>query len=150
LESRRRDENCNRANFVVSRFQADGAYDARDRGPKGKFQVKYGSADFYGELMRKPWIRALVGIIAFALPALMSVIGMQLDRSSIRHDPMYERLVPIVLCSSVLLAAVVPGVLIMASRLSLRRRIGLTVATLCLLALECVIAGYIVLMEGMR
>ncbi len=100
--------------------------------------------------MRKPWIRVLAGIVAFALPALVCVIGMRLDRSSLRHDPTYERLILVVLCSSVLLATVVPAALIMTSTGSLPRRIGLTAAMWCLLVLECGLAGYIVLMGGLR
>jgi hypothetical protein len=38
----------------------------------------------------------------------------------------------------------------MTSKLSWPRRIGLTVAMLCLLALECGLAGYIVLVGGVH
>jgi hypothetical protein len=99
--------------------------------------------------MRKPWIKA-AAVVAFALPALTCVIGVRLDRSCIGHDPTYEPLILVALCSSVFLAAVVPGALIMTSTRSLPRRIGLTATMLCLLALECGLAGYIVLMEGLR
>lgn len=100
--------------------------------------------------MRKPWIKALAGFTAFVLPALICLIGVRLDRSSIGHHPAYEPWIPVGLCSSVLLAAVVPSALIMTSTRSLPRRIGLTATMLCLLAIECGLAGYIVLMEGLR
>jgi hypothetical protein len=100
--------------------------------------------------MRKSRIRALAGIVAFALPAFMCVVGVRLDRSSIGHAPTYQPLILVVLCSSVLLAAVVPAALIMTSKLSLLRRIGLTATVLCFLALECGLAAYMVLMEGLR
>lgn len=98
--------------------------------------------------MRNPWVRGGVGMIAFALPALIVVPGLRLDQSSLRHDPTYAKLVPVMLWSSVILAAVVPAVLIMTSALSLPRRIGLTIAVWCLLALECWLAIYIVLLSG--
>ena len=100
--------------------------------------------------MRKPGIRALAGIVAFTLPSFICVIGVRLDRSSIGHHPASEPWIPVGLCSSVLLAAVVPSALIMTSTRSLHRRIGLTATMLCLLALECGLAGYIVLMEGLH
>jgi hypothetical protein len=126
------------------------AYDARVRAPSWNLPVECGSTDSYCEVMRKPWIRGLAGIVAFALPALMCVIGMPLDRSSLGHDPTYKALILPVLCSSLLLAAVVPAALILTSTLSLPRRIGLTAAMWCLLALECGLAFYIVLGEGLR
>lgn len=100
--------------------------------------------------MRKAWIRGLAGSVAFASPALVCIIGMHLDRSSFKHSPTYKSLIPVVLGGSLLLAAVVPAVLIMTSALSLPRRVGLTAAMLCLLALECCLAFYIVLMAGLR
>jgi hypothetical protein len=103
-----------------------------------------------GEVMRTPWVKWLAGIVAFALPAMVCVIGVRLDRSSIAHAPAYKSSIPAVLCITVLLAAVLPGTLIMTSAGSLLRRIGLTAAMLCLLALECGLAGYIVLMAGLR
>jgi len=100
--------------------------------------------------MRNGWIRRLVGMVAFAFPALVVVVGLHLDQSSLRHDPKYVKAIPVVLWSSVLLAAVVPAALIMNSALSLPRRIGLTAAVWCLLTLECGLAVYIVLMQGLR
>ena len=100
--------------------------------------------------MRKRGIRALAGIVTFTLPVLVAVIGVRLDHSTLRQDPRYAALVLPVLLSSVGLAAVVPAVLIMTSKLSWPRRIGLTVAMLCLLALECGLAGYIVLVGGVH
>lgn len=100
--------------------------------------------------MKTPWIKGLTGTVAFGLPALMCVIGMRLDRSNLAHDPRYKSLILVVLCSSLFLAAVVPAALIMTSTLSLLRRIGLTAAMWCLLVLECCLAFYILLMEGVR
>jgi hypothetical protein len=102
------------------------------------------------KLTRKPGIRALAGIVTFTLPVLVAVIGVRLDHSTLRQDPRYAALVLPVLVSSVGLAAVVPAVPIMTSKLSWPRRIGLTVAMLCLLALECGLAGYIVLVGGVH
>jgi hypothetical protein len=101
-------------------------------------------------VLRKPWIRGLAGFVAFASPAFVCFIGVHLDRSSFRHSPTYKSLIPVVLGGSLLLAAVVPAVLIMISALSLPRRIGLTAAMLCLLVLECGLAFYVVLMEGLH
>jgi hypothetical protein len=100
--------------------------------------------------MRKPWVRRLAGTVAFTLPALVCAIGMRLDRSSFGHNPRYTTLIPVVLCGSLLLAAVVPTILIMTSTLPLPRRIGLTAAMLLLLAIECGLSFYIVLMGGLR
>jgi len=52
--------------------------------------------------------------------------------------------------SSLLLAAVVPAFLIMTLAMPLSRRIGLTIAVWCLLAVECGLAFYVVLMAGLR
>ena len=100
--------------------------------------------------MRNPWIKRFVGFAAFFLPAFVCIVGLQLDRSRFRHDPVYAALVPIVMLSSVLLAALVPATFIMISARSLPNRIGMIVAILCLLALECGVAVYMVLMEGLR
>lgn len=100
--------------------------------------------------MRNLWIRLIAGITSFFLPALACIVGMRLDQSSFRHDPIYRALVPVVMLGSVLLAAVVPAAFILRSGWSLSRRIGLTAATWCLLALECGLAAYVVLMEGLR
>jgi len=106
--------------------------------------------DSLGELMRKSWVRILVGICSFALPALMANIGMRLDESRFRHDPTYRALVPPVMLGSVVLAAVVPAALIMTTALSLPRRIGLAAAVWSLLAIECAVTVYVVLMEALR
>lgn len=98
--------------------------------------------------MQRPPFRAFIGIVAFTLPALVVVIGRRLDRSTLQHDPRYAALIPTVLWSSVVLAALVPAALIMTSPLSWPRRVGLMVATLCLLVLECGLAFYVVLMGG--
>jgi len=100
--------------------------------------------------MRKPWCRALTGIVFFALPAFVSVIGLRLDQSSLRHNPAYVSWLPIMTWSSLLLAAVVPAFLIMTRAMPLSRRIGLTIAVWCLLAVECGLAFYVVLMAGLR
>jgi len=100
--------------------------------------------------MRRSAIRTFSGIVTFTLPALVAVIGVRLDHSTLQHDPRYAALVPVVLGSSVALAALVPAGLIMTSTLSWPRRVGWTVAMLCVLILECGLAGYIVLMQGLR
>ncbi len=99
--------------------------------------------------MRKPSTKAIAGLAAFALPSLVAVVGMCLDRSRLRYNASYAASIPLMLWSSVILAAVVPGVLIMKSTLSLPRRIALTAAMLCLLALECGLTLYIVLTEAL-
>ena len=96
--------------------------------------------------MRRSAIRAIAGIVAFAQPVLVAVIGVRLDHSTLSHDPTYGALALPVLLSSVGLAVVVPGGLIMTSKLSWPRRIGLTLGMLCLLVLECGLTGYIVLL----
>jgi hypothetical protein len=93
--------------------------------------------------MQKPWIKAFAGIVTFTLPVIVAVIGVRLDHSTLGHDPRYKALVLPVLLSSVGLAAVVPAALIMTSKLSWPMRVGLTVAMLCLLALECGFTFYI-------
>jgi hypothetical protein len=100
--------------------------------------------------MRRSAIRTFSGIVTFTLPALVAVIGVRLDHSTLQHAPGYAALLPVVLWSSVVLAAVVPAGLIMTSRRSWPRRIGWTVAVLCALVLECGLAGYVVLMQGLR
>ena len=100
--------------------------------------------------MRRLSLRAIAGIVAFLLPALVVLLGLCLDRSALRIDPRYAALIPPVLWSSVALGALVPAALILTSKISWPRRVGLTVAMLCLLALECGLALYIGLMVGMR
>jgi hypothetical protein len=100
--------------------------------------------------MRRSAIRTFSGIVTFTLPALVAVIGVSLDDSTPQHDPRYAALIPVVLWSSVVLAALVPAGLIMTSTLSWPRRVGMTVAMLCVLVLECGLTGYIVLMRGLR
>jgi len=100
--------------------------------------------------MRRSAIRTFSGIVTFTLPALVAVIGVRLDHSTLQRDPRYATLIPVVLWSSVALAALVPAGLIMTSTLSWSRRVGLTVAMLCVLVLECGLASYIVLMQGLR
>lgn len=69
---------------------------------------------------------------------------MRLDHSSLSHDPTYGALALPVLLTCVGLAAVVPGALIMTSKLS---RVGLIVMMLCLLALVCGITFYIAMLS---
>src|SRR5215467_9871216 len=97
--------------------------------------------------MQRPWFRWVVGIIAFALPVLAVAIGLRLDHSSLRRNPTYTASVPFMLFGSILLAAIVPAALILSSKQSLLRRLGLTIATLGLLALECAITFYIAMMS---
>ena len=94
--------------------------------------------------------RGLIGITAFCLPALVSVAGVNLDRSGLDLGQRYAAWIPRVIWSSVLLAAVVPAACILTATLSWPRRIGLTAAMLCLLAVECGLAFYVGLMMSMR
>jgi len=94
--------------------------------------------------------RALIGVTAFCLPAIVTVAGVSLDRSGLHLDQGYAAWIPKVIWSSVLLAAVVPAACILTSTLSLPRRIGLTAAMLCLLAVECGLAFFVGLMMSMR
>ena len=94
-------------------------------------------------MTRRVATKTFAGIVSFTLPVLVAVIGVRLDHSTLRQDSRYAALVLPVLLSSVGLAAVVPAALIMTSKLSWPRRIGLTVAMLCLLALECGVTFYI-------
>jgi len=98
-------------------------------------------------LMRRSAIRKFVGIVAFLLPIPVAVIGVRLDHSTLGHDPIYGALALPVLLTSVGLAAVVPGALIMTSKLSRPKRVGLTVAMLCLLALECGFTFYVAMLS---
>ena len=100
--------------------------------------------------MRNPWRKRIVGIVAFALPALMSVVGMRLDRLSFGHDPAYARLIPPVMWASLLVAVIVPAAFVMTSSLSLRKRVALTASILCLLAIECVLVVYIGLLSALH
>jgi hypothetical protein len=97
---------------------------------------------------RRAATKTFAGIVTFTLPVLVTVIGVRLDHSTLSHDPTYEALALPVLLSSVGLAAAVPAALIMTSKLSWPRRIGLTVVMLCLLALECGFTFYIALLSG--
>ena len=81
-------------------------------------------------------IKWLGGGCAFILPAVIAVIGMRLDRSEFRNDPLYGALVPVAGWSAISLAIIVPAVLLMTARMPLLRRIGLTAAVWCLLLLE--------------
>lgn len=100
--------------------------------------------------MRNPWMKGIAGVVSFSLPALMCVVGLRLDRSSIGHDPRFGVLIPVALIASLLLAAGVPAGMIASSALSLPKRIGLTLAIWCLLALECSLALYMGLMSSLR
>ena len=42
-------------------------------------------------MMRKPGIRALVGIVTFTLPVLVAVIGVRLDHSTLDRTPDMRR-----------------------------------------------------------
>ena len=96
-------------------------------------------------------LAAIVGFVAFALPILVVVIGMRLDRTPIQPgDQRYAGLIQIVVWGSILLAALVPSTLIMTSTLSWARRLALTIAVLSLLVLECVVAFYIALGSALR
>ncbi len=97
--------------------------------------------------MQRPWFRWVAGIIAFALPVLAVAIGLRLDHSSPRRNPTYTASVPFMLFGSIFLAAIVPAAPILSSKQSLLRRVGLTIATLGLLALECAITFYIAMMS---
>jgi hypothetical protein len=77
----------------------------------------------------------------------VAVIGVRLDHSSLTHDPTYGALALPELLTCVGLAAVVPGALIMTSKLSWPRRVGLIVIMLWLLALECGITFYIAMLS---
>ena len=101
----------------------------------------------------EPSMRSLgviVGIVAFTLPVLVVAIGMHLDRPPIRPADRYAALIPILLWGSIAVAALVPAAVIITSKLSWPRRIGLTVAVLCLLILECGFAFYIALLSELR
>ena len=93
--------------------------------------------------MRRSAIRALAGIVTFTLPVLVAVVGVRLDHWALSHNPAYAALVPPVLLSSVGLAAVVPAALIITSKRPWPWRVGLTLAMLCLLALEGAFTFYI-------
>ena len=97
--------------------------------------------------MRRLAVRSFAGIVAFTLPIPAAVIGVRLDHSSLSHDPTFGALALPVLLTCVGFAAVVPGALIMTSKLSWPRRVGLTVAMLCLLALECGFTFYIAMLS---
>lgn len=95
--------------------------------------------------------RVIVGLIAFTLPVLVVVVGMHLDRSPMRvGDQTSPLLIEIVLWGSIAVAALIPAALILTSALSWPRRVVLTVATLCLLVLECGLTFYIALLSGLR
>ena len=81
-------------------------------------------------------IKWLGGGLAFFLPAVIATIGMHLDRSAYRNDHVYTALVLVAGWSAISLAIVVPAALLMSSRMSLRRRIGLTAVVWCLILLE--------------
>jgi hypothetical protein len=87
--------------------------------------------DMHSNIMK--W---LVGSLAFLLPAAMAVIGKRLDRSDFRHDATYSALIPVAYWSSILLAIAIPTILVMRTRMSLRRRMGVTGVIWCLLLLE--------------
>ena len=87
--------------------------------------------DMHSNIMK--W---LVGSLAFFLPAAIAAIGKRLDRSDFRHDATYSALIPVVCWSSILLAIAIPTVLVMRTRMSLRRRMGVTGVIWCLLLLE--------------
>ena len=81
-------------------------------------------------------IKWLGGGLAFFLPAFIAAIGMHLDRSTYRNDQLYTALVPVAGWGAISLSIIVPTVLLLSSRMSLRRRIGLTAVVWCLLLLE--------------
>ena len=78
----------------------------------------------------------------------MGAIWLHLDLSTLEHDPRYMVSVPLILWSSVGLAAVVPASLIMTSKLPWVGRIGLTIAMLCLLALEFGMTVWILVLKA--
>ena len=78
------------------------------------------------------------------------MVGLRLDRSSIRNAPAYAALIPVAVLSGVALAAIVPSILIARIRRPRPQRVGLIIGMLCLLALECAATVFIVLMAGLR
>ena len=100
--------------------------------------------------MRNPWSKRIIGIVAFSLPGLLTVLAMRLDRSGLGHDPTYARLIPPVMWGSLLVASIVPAALILRSAMSLPKRIALTAATWALLAIECTLAVYIGLLGSLH
>jgi hypothetical protein len=96
---------------------------------------------------RRAATKTFAGIVTFTLPVVVAAIGVRLDHSTLQHDTRYVASIPLMLWSSVGLAAVVPAALIMTSKLSWPRRVGLTVAMLCLLALECGFTVYIAMLS---
>jgi hypothetical protein len=97
--------------------------------------------------MMRTALRTFAGIVAFTLPILVSVIGVRFDHSVLGHDPKYTGWIAVVLWSSIGLGALGPAALILTSKLSWPKRIGLTCAILCLFVLECVFTFYIAMMS---
>ena len=100
--------------------------------------------------MQKPLLRWAVGVVTFALPAIVAGLGIRLDHSSLRNEPSYAAAAPIMIWGSIFLAVLVPASLILTSQQSWPRRIALTLAIWCLLALECAVAFFVVLGSGLR
>jgi len=100
--------------------------------------------------MQQPFLRWAVGVVTFSLPAIVAAIGIRLDHSSLRNDASYADAAPIMIWGSLFLAVLVPASLILTSKQSWPRRIGLTLAVLCLLAAECAVAFFIGLGSGLR
>jgi hypothetical protein len=80
-----------------------------------------------------PVIRWLVDVIAFLLPALVTLAGLRLDRSTFRN----RSLIPIVAWGSVFPAVAVPVGLIGTTRISRASWIELALAVVGLLLVEC-------------
>ena len=81
-------------------------------------------------------VRWLWGSVTFLLPAMAAICGELLDGSRFGHDPHYTALIPYVFWGAVLLAALIPAMLIMGTRMALLHRIGATGLLWCGLLLQ--------------
>ena len=99
--------------------------------------------------MAKPLLRWAAGVVAFSAPSIVAAIGTRLDHSSLRNAPSYAAAAPILIWGSIFFAVLVPAGLILTSKQSWPRRVGLTLLMLCLLVLECTIAFYVALMPAL-
>jgi len=86
--------------------------------------------------LRSTLIKWLAGVVTFLLPALIAAIGLHLDKSVYRNDPAYTAIIPVAAWSAIILAMVVPAALVLTTRMSLPRRLGLAAVIWCLLAIE--------------
>jgi len=81
-------------------------------------------------------VKWLVGSLAFFLPAAVAAVGTRLDKSRFRHDATYAALIPLVCLGTIFVALSIPTVMVLRSRMSLVRRMGLAGLIWCLLLLE--------------